>query len=361
MLMSVVVRSKDEADRLRLVLTSLARQTVPAEVIVVNDGSADHTPAVLAEAADWLALNVVNHPTPRGRSAAANAGARAAKGDVVLFLDGDNVAGPELVARHASAHGAGRRRVGRGETFHLRGTRFLRNPETGTPSPGNEARLARLPPGELTRLRVTRSELIEDFVAFARKAAPGIYPGAGPRRLYELEMDALANHPDCAVLWAAASGSNLSVPREEFLGAGGFHEGLDINEHRELALRLCLAGARMVPVEGARTYHLTHRTGWRDPLQDTAWEDVFYRAHPIPAVKLLAVFWAGLSAQDRIPREAQIKSLPELEAAARGGTGIDYDAVRRLIPGLAASRAASSIPRFGRDAPSGDASTHGPE
>ena len=39
MSVSVIVRSKNEADRLRLTLTSLARQTVPAEVIVVNDGS----------------------------------------------------------------------------------------------------------------------------------------------------------------------------------------------------------------------------------------------------------------------------------------------------------------------------------
>ncbi|NDP43760.1 MAG: glycosyltransferase, partial [Aromatoleum sp.] len=75
MRMSVVVRSKDEADRLRLTLTSLARQTAPAEVIVVNDGSVDHTPAVLAKAAHELPLKVVAHATPRGRAGAANAGA----------------------------------------------------------------------------------------------------------------------------------------------------------------------------------------------------------------------------------------------------------------------------------------------
>ena len=37
MSLSVVIRSKDEAERLRLTLTSLARQTQPAEVVVVND------------------------------------------------------------------------------------------------------------------------------------------------------------------------------------------------------------------------------------------------------------------------------------------------------------------------------------
>jgi GT2 family glycosyltransferase len=335
MLVSVVVRSRDEADRLRLTLTSLAQQTVSAEIIVVNDGSADHTSTVLAEAACWLPLRIVNHSKPRGRSGAANAGAQVANGDIVVFLDGDNIASPDFVARHRAVHCAEHPLVGRGETFHLRGTRFLRDPEAGIPWPDAEAWLARRPSDELSRIRVTREEIINHFDALERRAAPGIYPGAGPRRLFELEMDALVGHPDCAVLWAAASGSNLSVPRDHFLRVGGFDERLDINEHRELALRLCVAGARMVPVQGARTYHLTHRSGWRDPLRDTAWEQVFYQAHPIPAVKLLAIFWASLSGPSRIPREARIKSLLELEAAARGDTCIDYDAIRRLIPALA--------------------------
>ena len=61
---SVVIRSKDEADRLRLTLTSLARQTEPAEVVVVNDGSSDHTAVVLDEAAHWMPLTVIHHEVP---------------------------------------------------------------------------------------------------------------------------------------------------------------------------------------------------------------------------------------------------------------------------------------------------------
>ncbi|MEO8304055.1 MAG: glycosyltransferase family 2 protein [Betaproteobacteria bacterium] len=334
MRVSVVVRSKDEAPRLRLCLAALARQTVLPEVIVVNDGSSDATSAVLDEAADSLPLTIVEHAVPRGRSAASNAGARRASGDVLLFLDGDTLAAPEHVRRHRDAHATGSPVVGRGENFHLRGTRFLLDPESGSPFPGEEARVACLAEVELERMRVTHRQVIEDFASIERRAQPGIYPGAGPRRLYELEMDALSNHPDCSVLWAASSGSNLSVATEDFLRAGGFHEGLENNEHRELALRLCAEGARMVAVDGARTYHLTHRIGWRDPLSEAEWERVFYDAHPIAAVKLLAVFWAGLAAPSPIPAEARIDSLPHLEAAARGDNGIDYDAVRRMIPGL---------------------------
>jgi hypothetical protein len=182
---------------------------------------------------------------------------------------------------------------------------------------------------------VTLAQVLHDFASIERRATPGIYPGSAPRRLCELEMTALREHPDCSVLWAAASGCNWSVDRLAFLDAGGFDESLDINEHRELALRLCQRGARMVAVDGACSYHLTHRSGWRDPLQDTRWESAFYAVHPLPVVKLLAVFWASLSPGYAIPAEARITSLPALEeAASRYGSGIDYDAIRRSIPSL---------------------------
>jgi GT2 family glycosyltransferase len=331
MSLSVVIRSKDEADRLRLTLTSLARQTEPAEVVVVNDGSADHTAAVLDEAAGWMPLRVVRHAVPRGRSGASNAGARAASGEVLLFLDGDTLADPDLARRHAAVHAARPGLIGRGETFHLRCTRLLKDPETGAPWPGTAEQLNRLPPDERDRLLVTRRQILEDFEAVARRAEPGVYPGVGPRRLQELELDALRGDPDCTVLWAAACGSNLSVPREAFLATGGFDEAIDINEHRELALRLCGAGLRMAPVEGARSYHLTHRGGWRDPLVETGWEAVFHAAHPITVVKLLAVFWASLSPHGPLAAEARIGSLAELEAAARGDGGVDYDAARARL------------------------------
>jgi len=165
-------------------------------------------------------------------------------------------------------------------------------------------------------------------------------PGAGPRALYEMEIDALINHPDCSVLWAASAGSNMSVSRRIFLDSGGFDEAIDNNEHRELALRLCAAGARMGFVAGGRTYHMTHRTGWRDPLVEADWETVFYRRHPVLAVKLLAVLWASISDNMPIPPDARICSLPDLERRSRGEDGIDYDAVRRAIPGLAPLTAA---------------------
>ncbi len=347
MLLSIVVRTKDQAARLRLVLTSLSRQTLlfadfqsppmadraTAEVIVVNDGSTDHTEAVLAEALTWMPLRVVRHPRCRGLSAASNSGAAVAQGDVLLFMDGDTLATPDLAALHAHCH-QGARVLARGETYHLRCTRFFADPETGTPQPGQEAQVARLG-ADLPRYLVTRQQVLGDWAAIERRAQPGIYPGAAPAALFAAEWDALVNHPDLSVLWMAAAGNNMSVRRRDFEAIGGFDERHNLLEQRELAFRLCQQGVRLVPVPGARTYHLTHRVGWRDPLAETEWEQLFYEAHPCLAVKLMPVFWMSLSGEKAIPPEARILSLPQLEAIVQGKTTIDYDAIRRAYPRLA--------------------------
>lgn len=328
MRLSVVIRSKDEADRLRLTLRSLARQTERPEVVVVNDGATDHTDAVIAEAASELDLVTVRHDLPAGRSAAANAGAAQARGDIVLFLDGDTLAAPDLVARHLARHGEGGNLVVRGETWHLRCTRLFLDPEAGTPRPGEEAKVARLSTAEFGRSLVTRQQIDAAFHEIEARAQPGIYPGYGPRRLYEIEMEALATAPDCSVLWAAAAGANQSVRRAMFLEAGGFHPELSINEHRELALRLCRRGARMAGTTG-RSYHMIHRSGWRDPLQERNWEDVFFAAHPTAEVALMPVLWASLG-DPSVPEAAHIHSLPELEAVAARYAGLfDPEAIRQ--------------------------------
>ena len=327
---SVVVRSKDEAPRLRLTLASLANQTEPAEVVVVNDGSTDGTRAVMDEAASLMPLVCVHHDRPAGRSEASNAGAARASGDIVIFLDGDTLAGPDMVARHLAVYRANSNLMGRGETFHLRSTRIFADPESGSPMPGEEMRVAALPDEERERLRITRDGIAANFDAIHRRGQTGIYPGTGPRELFDMEMDALRAHPECPVLWAAASGANQSVNRRAFLDVGGFDADLVINEHRELALRMMARiGARMAPANGARTYHMTHRKGWRDPLADRDWERRFYDAHPVPAVALLTVLWAGISDSAPFPKAARIRSIPALaEAAERCEGVVGIEAVR---------------------------------
>ncbi len=326
MKVSVVIRSKDEADRLRLTLASLVRQTEAHEVVVVNDGSSDHTPEVIA-AAETPVIAIHNSQAV-GRSAASNAGAAAARGDIVLFLDGDTLAAPNLVAQHMALHRAEPKRVVRGTPHHLRCTRPFLDPETGTPQIDQVDRVARMSAVELARNTVTRQQIRNAFHEIDARSQPGIYPGFGPRKLFELEASAFRDTPDCPVLWAAASGANQSVSREAFLDSGGFLPQIDNNEHRELALRLCKQGFGMAYSSG-RSYHMTHRSGWRDPLVENNWEAIFFDAHPMPEVALLPLLWASLSDAPDLPEKARIHTLPELAEAAARYRGIEgREAVR---------------------------------
>ena len=63
----------------------MTRQYPDAEIIVVNDGSTDDTAQVCQDAG----VIVVTHPYAKGNGAAVKTGARAAKGDYLVFMDGD--------------------------------------------------------------------------------------------------------------------------------------------------------------------------------------------------------------------------------------------------------------------------------
>ncbi len=86
-------------------IASLHRQTLkPFEIIVVDDGSTDGTLRIAEEArAAGLIDMVIHHGTRCGRSPAVNAGARFARGDLILAMDPDTVFAPTALARLATA------------------------------------------------------------------------------------------------------------------------------------------------------------------------------------------------------------------------------------------------------------------
>jgi glycosyltransferase involved in cell wall biosynthesis len=107
---SVVVPTRDRADRLTALLESLARQNVPPEqfeVIVVDDGSRDHTPDVLKRiAADSpLTLCVIEGPGA-GPAAARNAGWPRASAPLIAFTDDDCEPDPGWLAAGIEAAAA---------------------------------------------------------------------------------------------------------------------------------------------------------------------------------------------------------------------------------------------------------------
>jgi glycosyltransferase involved in cell wall biosynthesis len=83
--LSIVIPAKNEAGAIGEAVAGARKAYPDAEIIVVDDGSDDDTGAVAAEAG----AIVVRHPESLGNGAAVKAGARAATGDVIAFMDGD--------------------------------------------------------------------------------------------------------------------------------------------------------------------------------------------------------------------------------------------------------------------------------
>jgi glycosyltransferase involved in cell wall biosynthesis len=102
---SVVVpafnEGRDLNDALDQILARLekSRYATPYELIVVDDGSSDCSPALLDEFASQHVgvLKVVRHAQNAGLTAAMRSGARAAAFDTVVFLDADLSYAPEIV------------------------------------------------------------------------------------------------------------------------------------------------------------------------------------------------------------------------------------------------------------------------
>lgn len=94
-MLSVILPAKNEADGLRRVLPAIRARHPEAELIVVDDGSTDDTVAV----AKKYGARIVTHPRSLGNGAAIKSGARAAHGDVIVFMDADGQHRPEDISR----------------------------------------------------------------------------------------------------------------------------------------------------------------------------------------------------------------------------------------------------------------------
>lgn len=110
---SLVIPAYNEAQRLPPYLASVRRYLdgrYPGcyEVIVVDDGSRDDLPDVLARSSvDWPELAVMRHPANRGKGAAVRTGMLAARGRRLLFADADGATPIDQEARLCEAVAAG--------------------------------------------------------------------------------------------------------------------------------------------------------------------------------------------------------------------------------------------------------------
>jgi glycosyltransferase involved in cell wall biosynthesis len=106
---TVVMPTRDRCDRLRLALRSALDQVdVDLEIVVVDDGSADGTRAMLS-AVDDPRVTSIRRERAGGVSAARNVGISKANGAWIAFLDDDDLWAPTKLARQLDAMRAERR------------------------------------------------------------------------------------------------------------------------------------------------------------------------------------------------------------------------------------------------------------
>lgn len=103
---SVLIGTYNRAEYLQQTLESLCRQDTPAqefEVIVVDDGSADNTHGIVAAFEGRLHLRYA-YQHNSGLASARNHALFLATGDIVFFLDDDDIASPEFLSEHVRTH-----------------------------------------------------------------------------------------------------------------------------------------------------------------------------------------------------------------------------------------------------------------
>lgn len=99
---SIVIPAKNEADSLKILLPKLVVLGVK-EIIVVDDGSEDATKSVC----DKIGVKRIVNPYSKGNGAAIKAGASAAEGEILVFMDADGQHEADDIIRLVDAYHTG--------------------------------------------------------------------------------------------------------------------------------------------------------------------------------------------------------------------------------------------------------------
>lgn len=105
--LTVIIPTRNRAAKLAATLGCLCRQTLSTqsfEVVVVDNGSSDHTDEIFSEFGNSFPFwRAVREGKP-GAAAARNRGVEASTGPILLFLDDDVLADARLLEEHLNVH-----------------------------------------------------------------------------------------------------------------------------------------------------------------------------------------------------------------------------------------------------------------
>lgn len=128
-LITVVVPIYNEEGTLLELLERLRRAPFRKEIIVVDDGSTDKTPDILAEQPDIIALR---HERNRGKGAAIRTALQHATGEIMIIQDADLEYDPDEIPKVVAP-------IVRGEAQVVYGSRFFKGLPREMPLPNKVA------------------------------------------------------------------------------------------------------------------------------------------------------------------------------------------------------------------------------
>ena len=235
--LSVVIPTFNRQQVLERTLPALLAQDFPTEqyeLIYVLDGSTDGTAGMLRAVKPACGFQVLEQPN-QGPSAARNKGIRAARGELVLFLDDDILCPPSLFRHHSDAHAG------------------------------------------------VDSLIVHGPIYVAPESPPALI-----RYITEAVYEACYRHRDPAVglpfPMMASSLVNSSMSRTMLLSSGGFDEQIRSAEDLDLGLRLHRNGAAFSFLPAAVSYELfvkSSRQVLRKQMKVSALGEMYVsRKHP---------------------------------------------------------------------------------
>lgn len=216
---TVIIPTHNRLEKLANTIACLKQQTLAAtdyEIIVVDDGSSP--PVVLPNEAEGPRSEVVRLEGLE-RSAARNAGAVAAHGGLLVFVDDDMIAGPDFLAAHLQAHREWPGAIAVGA---------IRLPDEGLKRPFGRF----------------RQKLEQHFAPQSR----------GP----------ISTPNFCAA-------ANMSIPRDWFYRLGGFDLTMVSSEDQDLALRHTARGGAIAFLPEAMAVHLDSALDIRGYCRRAEW------------------------------------------------------------------------------------------
>lgn len=220
MKVSVIIPTYNGAHKILRVLRSIEQQTfIPDEVLVIVDGSTDNTIELLkSQIFNFSSFKIIQQKNG-GRSKVRNEGAKEAIGDLLIFLDDDMEAGPELVSAHCK--------------HHLEQPRSILSGTALTPNSEN------------------------DFENFK----------SGLTKLWENDLNSDPNMP-LPLKGIFLTAANFSISNDIFSHLNGFDERLTDGEDFDLAFRATKNHIQLYFNKSAEAYHHESITCWQNIIRN---------------------------------------------------------------------------------------------